>query len=341
MSNKWYLKDGGNLDGIVLSTRIRLARNLAGTPFPNRITPEGQREINHKVRDALINGNSAVSSDFTYFELDKLSAARRGAMLERHIISPELAAAQGVKALLLSSDESVSIMLGEEDHIRIQVLSQGEDLQDAFSLAQKLDILLDSELHFAFDERLGYLTECPTNLGTGLRASLMLHLPAIERLGAVERLAASVAKIGLTIRGTFGEGSGITGSLYQLSNQVTLGISEESAIENLKAIAGQIIAQEQSLREKADRLELEDTVFRSLGILRNARLLNSEEMTEALSNLRMGVSQKILRVPVSLINKLLYEGGSASLRTENETLENPRERDKRRAELARTLFAQV
>ena len=338
MSSKWYLDKGAEND-IILSTRIRLARNLSGFPFPNRIDPQTQTDINRRVRDAVISGNSVIAGEFTYFELNTMPPAERGALLEHHLISPELAGAGEGKALLLSADHAVSIMLGEEDHVRIQVLSSGENLRQAYELAEKIDSLLDHELHFAFDDRLGYLTECPTNLGTGLRASLMLHLPAIESLGAMGQLISSVSKIGLTIRGTFGEGTRVKGSLYQLSNQVTLGISEENAIENLKSIAGQIIAQERSLREKFNMDELSDKVYRSLGILQNARLLTSDEMMDLLSNVRLGVSMNIISgIDLAKINQLQNEAGSATLtQAAHETLDAPA-RDKRRSEIARDIM---
>ena len=233
--NKWYQTKSNN--DSVLSTRIRFARNLESFPFPCRLDEQGREAVCHAVRDALADVSGLK---LYYIEMNQLSPRQAVALAERHLISPEFATPRKGRALLLSEDESVSIMLCEEDHVRIQVIRGGLDLEGAFELANKIDDLLDSKLNFAFDERIGYLTQCPTNLGTGMRASVMMHLPALSKCGQMPRLASTVSKLGLTIRGTFGEGTGAKGDLYQLSNQVSLGISEQSALDNLKAIAMQI-----------------------------------------------------------------------------------------------------
>jgi protein arginine kinase len=237
-AQKWYHSAGKNGD-IVVSTRIRLARNLKDYSFPSRMTKEQLACVNRAVQDALKD-----QKEFRFIEMDSLDRAGRLALAERHLISPEFAERKGGYAIFLNEDESVCIMLCEEDHLRIQVMAAGLALNEAYEAADRLDTLLDSRLHFAFDEKLGFLTECPTNLGTGMRASVMLHLPALEAANGIDALNKAVGKIGLTLRGTFGEGSSAAGSLYQLSNQITLGIDEKSAIENLAAVASQVIEQE-------------------------------------------------------------------------------------------------
>lgn len=197
--------------------------------------------------------------------MGKLTNEQVLSLVERHCISPEFAQEKEGRLLLLSADESVSVMVGEEDHLRIQVISANKNLASCMALANQLDDLLDEQLEFAFDEKLGYLTQCPTNLGTGLRASVMLHLPALEQTGAAAKLAANVQKLGLTLRGTYGEGSKAQGSLYQLSNQVTLGISEEAAVQNLSGIAQQIIDQERRARKAlAEQPNLCDAIWARL-----------------------------------------------------------------------------
>ena len=307
---KWY-QDTEIRDGIVLSSRVRLARNLADFPFPARLDLAGREQVCRLVRDSLANVSGLK---LKYIEMQELTPKQAVALAERHIISPEFAVNERGKALLLSEDESISIMLCEEDHIRIQVIRGGFDLDGAFESAMRLDDLLDSLLHYAFDERLGYLTQCLTNLGTGMRAGVMMHLPALAKCGRMQKLSNTVSKLGLTVRGTYGEGTGAKGDVYQLSNQVSLGISERTALDNLKAIAMQIATQERAV---GDELIKDDTVLdhiqRAEGILRAARLLSTEEMLELFSWLRLGVRQGIAEADISGFNELTQTMQAATL----------------------------
>lgn len=332
--NKWYTSLGNEAD-TVISTRIRLARNLAGIPFPSRMTSAQLQQVNQMVRDALFSDDEARKR-FKYIEMETLPDVTAMSMVERHVISPAFAENRAGKVLLLSDDESVSIMLCEEDHIRIQVMRAGLSLDEAYAEADRIDDLLGSHLNYAFNERLGYLTECPTNLGTGLRASLMLHLPALEANGAINRLSATVSKIGLTIRGTYGEGSKATAAMYQFSNQVTLGISEKAAVDNLKSIAFQAISQERSLRSSLDPDAIEDAAWRALGVLKYARSISSQEFMELISKVRLGISMGIIRdIPLATAEELIILAGPATIQaTKGEPLEAA-ERDKLRAALAR------
>ena len=293
MTNKRWYQQSGEQGDVVISTRVRLARNLCQYPFPAGMTAEQKLQTDKAVYDALeeIGGESV----YRFLDMRRISQREALSMVERHLISPEFARCEDGSALMLTEDEGLSIMLNEEDHIRLQVMRPGLDLDGAYEEADRLDTLLDERLHFAFDDRLGYLTQCPTNLGTGMRASLMLHLPALQEQGAIQQLAATVSKLGLTIRGLYGEGSKPEGAIYQLSNQVTLGISEQAAIENLKGIAAQIIRQERAGREQLCRNpHFEDRVWRSLGILRTARLLTHDEFMALASNLRVGIALHIV-----------------------------------------------
>lgn len=309
---KWYQQTGPEGDAVI-SSRVRLARNLAEYPFPCRMNQAQRQEVNEKARQALFETDEG---QFEYIEMQKLTPARAMSLAERHLISPEFARERQGRALLLGQDEQMSIMLGEEDHIRIQAMSAGLSLDSVLDAAWKLDDRLDDKLHFAFDERLGYLTQCPTNLGTGLRASLMLFLPAAAQTGAMRNLAVAVGKLGLTIRGTYGEGSQARGAFFQISNQVTLGVTEHEAVNNLVAVAGQIIHQERSLREnlKGRSPQLEDRIFRSWGILRHARLLSADEFMERISDVRLGVVMGMIQ-PVGLesVDALLWEVQPATL----------------------------
>jgi len=332
--SKWYTSCGNQSD-TVISTRIRLARNIADMPFPSRMTAQQRKEVNLAVKEAII-CDSEAAKRYKYIEMDTLPDITVMSMVERHIISPEFAKAGDNKALILSDDESVSIMLCEEDHIRIQVMRAGLSLDEAYAEADRIDDILGEKLNYAFNERLGYLTECPTNLGTGLRASLMLHLPALEMSGAINRLASTVSKIGLTIRGTYGEGTKASASMYQLSNQVTLGISEKAAIENLKSIAAQAMAQEKSARESLDKLALEDSAYRALGTLKFARILSGDEFMKLISRVRLGVATGVVEgIPLEKIEELIIDAGAATLQANaGKPLDAP-ERDRLRAKIIR------
>lgn len=302
----WYMSHAPE-DDIAVSTRIRLARNLSGIPFPARMTDEQRHELNCRVKNAIAKSNTPFAKSLKYIDMGDIPSAEVQAMVERHVISPEFAAAKADRAIILSGDESISIMIGEEDHIRIQVILGGLQLEKAYDIAEQLDTLLFDSLHFAFDRNLGFLTECPTNLGTGLRASVMLHLPVIESSGEISRLADSVGKIGFTVRGMYGEGSKAKASMYQVSNQITLGISEKNAIANLNIITRQLMEKERGEREALNRIKLEDMCFRALGTLQNCRILSSEEMMNLLSLIKLGMSMGIIKSD-ALPVKLLIEG---------------------------------
>ena len=332
---RWY-RQNGNEGDVVLSTRIRLARNLPQYPFPAGMTAEQRREVCAKIKEAL----STAGESFQFLDMQNVPGRDALAMVERHLISPEFAASDEVRGLFITEDESLSLMACEEDHLRLQALGAGMQPEELFDRLDTLDTALDAALHFAFDERLGYLTQCPTNLGTGMRASVMLHLPALQERGMVQQLANTVSKLGLTIRGMYGEGSRSEGALYQLSNQVTLGISEKGAIENLKGIVAQIVREERAAREELTKTPaFEDRVFRSLGILQNARLLSHEESMRLLSNLRVGIATGLLdSVSLDTVNALMHDVQPGSVMTSvREDLE-PGERDRVRAELVRNIL---
>ena len=304
MSN-WYQNEAVNSD-IAVSSRIRIARNLKGIPFPSKMSLEQNKELNKKVKSAITNSNSSLAKSLKYIEMRDIPENQRFAMVERHIISPEFATKGLDGAIILSSDESISIMVGEEDHIRIQVILGGLNIDAAYNIADEIDTLLYNSLDFAFDSKLGFLTECPTNLGTGLRASVMLHLPALETSGEMESLSQSISKIGFTVRGMYGEGTKSLASLYQISNQITLGLSEKNALDNLKIITAQLIEKEKEIRNGYNKLKIEDLCFRALGLLQNSRILSSEEAMNLLSSVKLGKSMGILDIEQSPI-KLLIE----------------------------------
>ncbi|MEE1002610.1 MAG: protein arginine kinase [Acutalibacteraceae bacterium] len=308
--DKWYLKNGKDAD-TVFSVRIRLARNLSGFPFPNKMSDEQKYSVIQKVSDAVF--KSEVGKDYKFIDMDKISETEAIFLAERHLISPEFIKNTKGRALILKNDESVSVMINEEDHIRIQSIAAGLEFETACKNAFEIEKIIGNAVEYAFDKKFGYLTECPTNLGTGMRASAMLHLPALEKIGALERIFNSISKFGVAIRGTFGEGTKAKNSMYQISNQVTLGISEKESIENVENIINQLISKEKEAREAFDRFRVEDTVFRALGTLKYARMISSEEFYKLISDIRLGVSMGILNIPISVINSLNLLNGSAGV----------------------------
>lgn len=299
--NKWYVENSEQGD-IVISTRVRLARNLEDYPFPCRLTVKGKEKVCEEIKNAVLS-DDAWGFGFTWMK--DFTRAQSVSLAERHLISPDFASDRAGRALLLTDDEAVSVMLCEEDHIRLQVMMAGLALKEAYSVADKIDNIISSKLNYAYDDRIGYLTQCPTNLGTAMRASVMLHLPALTRCGQIGKLASTVSKLGLVIRGAYGEGSSPKGDIYQLSNQITLGISEESALNNLQSITLQLVAQERAAAEKLIENPIEeDRIFRAWGILRNARVLSGDEFMELSSLIRMGISNKSIDFDITKLNEL-------------------------------------
>lgn len=330
--NKWYVENGEQGD-IVISTRVRLARNLEDYPFPCRLTVKGKEKVCEEIKNAILSDDSW---GFGYTWMKDFTRAQSVSLAERHLISPEFASDRAGRALLLTDDEAVSIMLCEEDHIRLQVMMAGLALKEAYSVADKIDNIISSKLNYAYDDRIGYLTQCPTNLGTAMRASVMLHLPALTRCGQIGKLASTVSKLGLVIRGAYGEGSSPKGDIYQLSNQITLGISEEAALNNLQSITLQLVAQERAAAEKLIENPIEeDRIFRAWGILRNARVLSGDEFMELSSLLRMGISNKSIDFDIATLNELTTRVQPATINAAEGKELNSQQRDILRAKWVR------
>lgn len=331
----WFCPDNRQ-STVAISTRIRLARNIKGIPFPSKMTPEHFDNVNRVVCKALENSDAEIAKKLKYITMDSIPEIERYAMVERHIISKKFALEYQNRAIIISEDESICIMLGEEDHIRIQVLLAGVQLDEAYEIANQIDEILCQGLELAFDNRIGFLTECPTNLGTGLRASVMLHLPILEDSGELTALIESISKIGLTARGMYGEGTKALASLYQISNQVTLGISEENAIDNLKIITKQLIQKESEYRKRLNALKIEDRCMRSYGILKNARILTSNELLARASDILLGVSLGIIDNKIWPM-KIIVEGQPYMIMRKVGEM-SPDSRDIERATMIRNLL---
>lgn len=306
----WYNTSGNDFD-TVLSSRVRFARNIAGYPFAP--------DLPEKSAEKIISDVCKVydGKDFKRIDFEKLSGAEAASYVEKHYVSPEFTAVKGPHTLLLNEGTGTAIMICEEDHVRLQSILPGLALEDAYRTACEYDDMLDKELDIAYDERLGYLTHCPTNLGTGMRASVMMFLPALTMTGKINALAIQLSKIGLTMRGLFGEGTESKGNLYQISNQVTLGISEEETLKKLGDIVAQINEQERKLRttlrsENSDWLC--DRIMRAEGTLKYAHMLSSSEFTELFSDIRLGIALGIIHdIDYMTLSSLLVEIMPATL----------------------------
>ncbi|NLV59923.1 MAG: protein arginine kinase [Clostridiales bacterium] len=307
-------------NGIVVTSRVRLARNYHDLPFSNLENPDNaQTCINRaklafegRVSAATVPQNPVSPSQspeaYTLYTLKTMNSTSRMALVEQHLISRDLLQNSQIGAALIRGDQTISIMINEEDHLRIQAMLSGLQLQEAASQAFEAEETLEKQCAFSFDHQWGYLTACPTNTGTGMRASLMLHLPMLTFFKQMGNVTQSVAKLGLTIRGIYGEGSEALGDLYQVSNQVTLGRTEKEIIDGVIAVGTQLIDMEQSLRQRAvaeASLSLQDRVLRSYGLLRYARQMDANEFMEHWSKLRLGCALSLLPVPLSVADSLL------------------------------------
>lgn len=340
--SKWYestLTDSS----VVISSRVRLARNIKKYPFSIKLTDSQAEEAVTEIKEALLQ-NSDDFAKLSFVEVDKLNLNEKMSMMEKHIISPELVQKNQFCGVLLSDDYEASIMINEEDHIRIQTIFPGEDIEKAFEYADKIDNAIEENLEYAFDENYGYLTSCPTNVGTGMRASYMMHLPALERSGQLRNVIAAIIKFGITVRGIYGEGSEAMGSIYQVSNQITLGQSEKEILKNLINVSNQVIEQEVRMREKIlndMKNDFIDKVYRSYGILTNARKISSNEAMEYLSIMREGYLTEILDVPKPKCNiysiMMNIQPGTIQSKMGNK-IDTDENRDMLRAEYLRNQF---
>lgn len=332
MSAKWYLGTGAQND-VVINTSIHLARNIRNYPFPGRLTLPEKLKVNSVIKDAA---DSIDGYSFNYAEMKTLSQSEVVSLAERHLVSPEFASSRDGRALLLTEDEAVSIMLNEEDHIRLQVMYAGFALDEAYRTASSIENALSRELNFAFDERLGYLTQDPTALGTGMKASVVLHLPALVSTSQITKIITMVSKLGLSLRGSYGEGAAAKGDMFRLSNTITLGISEKAAIENLKSIALQIAAQERTAREELFKAPVtEDRIYRAYGVLKYARMIDTSEFMDLISLVRLGAVKGLINMECSRIEALMIHMQPATISLSVDRPLDRIERDKLRAMLVR------
>jgi protein arginine kinase len=304
-SGEWLRGSGPDSD-IVISSRIRLARNLAQFPFPNRADDDAKSRIEELLRTHL--DQLRVGTKLSYVDVARLETLDRQFLVERQLISREHAEAHGSRGVGIGDEENVSLMINEEDHLRIQVLRSGLALDECWTAINKLDDAVEEYVTYAFSDQLGYLTACPTNVGTGIRVSVMLHLPALGLSGEIKKVFQALQKISLAVRGLYGEGSQAMGDFYQISNQITLGKNEEQLIDEIRDVVPNIISYERRVRDelvKKNRQELHDKVSRAYGTLKSAQSISSEETMILLSSVRMGINLGLIDdLQIPTVNEL-------------------------------------
>ena len=301
-----WLRGTGKESDIVISSRVRLARNIAGFPFLSRANLKQRREIESLLRKTII--ERKIAQDVSYVNLNQATAIDKLFLVERHLISKEHAEGEGERGVAFGKSETVSLMINEEDHLRIQVIRSGFELKKTWDTIDEIDNILGESLNFAFSSRFGYLTACPTNVGTGMRVSVMLHLPALGMTKHIEKVFNAVGKLGLVVRGLYGEGTKVSGDLYQISNQFALGKSEKEILSIIESVIPRITSYERMARKALvmeSKDQLEDRIWRSYGMLKAARMITSEEILQLLSQVRMGVNLGLIEdIEIQTLNEL-------------------------------------
>ncbi|MFC4620214.1 protein arginine kinase [Camelliibacillus cellulosilyticus] len=334
----WMQGDGPDAD-IVLSSRIRLARNLNDFAFPVMASDDQAKKAFNHIKERLEGDHYHSMGRFEWVSMEGLQPIEKRVLVEKHLISPSLTQDSEYGAVLINDTESVSIMVNEEDHLRIQCIFPGFQLNEALTLANGIDDWLEEKFNYAFDEKRGYLTSCPTNVGTGLRASVMVHLPGLMITQRMNRIAPAINQFGLVVRGIYGEGSEALGNVFQISNQITLGKSEEDIVSDLMGVVMQLINQEKTARRDLlamSKIGLEDRIYRSYGTLAYSRIIQSKEAARCLSDVRLGIDLGLIKdVSRSILNELMILTQPGFLQHYFKQTLEPDDRDVKRATLIR------
>lgn len=335
----WYLQSGEKSD-VVMSTRIRLARNLANFPFVRKCNENQLKEVQNVIKEIV----PSIGYGLKYMELKDMDDITKMCLVEKHIVSPNFAMNEKhVGAILINDEENIAVMVNEEDHLRIQVFGSGLELENLMNIAIELDTKLQELLKYAYSEKYGFLTECPTNVGTGLRASVMAHLPALTETKNIGKILEIITSFGMNIRGVYGEGSKAQGNMYQISNKQSLGISENEVIKSLKVIIDKVMEQEKLARKYLlkNAIELEDKVYRSFGVLVNCKKISSEESEQLISDIRLGTDLGIIKELNDIkVNRLELYTKPANLQKYVGEQYNSYERDIKRAEVIKQIILQ-
>lgn len=334
----WYLQSENESD-VIISSRIRLARNLKDIPFKVKQSNEDAKKLLEKIKEIT----PSIGYGLKFLNLKDIDDITKMSLIEKHLISPDIVLKDKQNsAILINEDENICIMINEEDHLRIQVFSSGFNLQSILQLSTEIDEKIDSLLNYACNKEFGYLTSCPTNVGTGLRASVMVHLPALRITGNLSKVLRIVNSFGMTIRGVYGEDSKATGDIYQISNNQTLGVDEKEIISNIENITRKVIEQERIARKyiAKNTIEIEDKVYRDFGILTNARKITSEECNNLLSNIKLGVDLGIINQLDDIkVKKIYLYTKPANLQKYKGEILNEYERDIKRAEVIKQIIS--
>ncbi|MFD1021175.1 protein arginine kinase [Thalassobacillus hwangdonensis] len=334
----WMKEEGPDSD-IVMSSRIRLARNFADVTFPIVASETELKPILDFFQSEYSNRSFKEYEQLELVKMDELQPIEKRVLVEKHLISPNLAEKSDHAGALISQNEQVSVMVNEEDHIRIQLYFPGFQLDKALKQALEIDDWLEEKINYAFDGKRGYLTACPTNVGTGMRASVMMHLPALSMTQQINRMIPAINQLGLVVRGIYGEGSEALGNIFQISNQITLGKSEQDIVEDLQSVVQQLIEQEKRAREtlmNRSGIQLEDRIFRSYGVLKHSRIIESKEAAKCLSDVRLGIDLGYIQhVSKNILNELMVLTQPGFLQQYAKETLSPDQRDVRRASLIR------
>ena len=338
MSN-WYLQNGKDSD-VVISTRVRLARNIKNFNFENKCSKDDKKHILEKIEGVL----PSIGYDLKLLRLKDMDNLTKQSLVEKHIISPEFASSDDENcAILINDEENICIMINEEDHLRMQLFGEGIAIEELMNLAIEIDQKLERLVDYAFSEKYGYLTACPTNVGTGLRVSVMVHLPGLAETGNLNKILHIVNNFGMSVRGVYGEGSQSMGNMYQISNNQTLGLTEQEIVKNMKLITDKIIEQERVARKYLgkNQIGLADKVYRAFGILENARILSSNECIDLLSDVKLGTDMGIIsELDDTKIKKLFLYTKPANLQKYYGKVMDSNERDLKRTDVIRKIVTE-
>lgn len=333
----WYLQSGKESD-VVVSSRIRLARNIIEYPFETRCSKKENEEIVNKIKEVL----PLIGYGLKILKLKDMDDITKMSLVEKRLISPDFVMNKNdIGAIAINEEENICIMINEEDHLRLQVFAPGFEIEELLKLMVEIDTKFGKALNYAYNDKYGYLTACPTNVGTGMRVSVMVHLPALTKTGNIQKVLHIINNFGMNIRGIYGEGSKAAGDMYQISNKQTLGVSEEEIINNMKIIVEKIIEQERLARKYLAKhsIELEDRVYRSFGVISNCKKISSEEAREILSDVKLGTDLGIIKELDDLkVKKLYLYIKPANLQKYLGEVNDNYERDIKRAEVIKNII---
>jgi len=338
-----WLNGDGHEASIVVSSRVRLARNIEGLLYPNKSESSDCENVREIVYQAF--EKASLLNEGAFYKSEDIDSIDRKFLIERHLISPEFLTERDFRGLFITDKEDTSVMVNEEDHLRIQALASGLEIQKAMRIAENLDAKLGETLSYDYNNDYGFLTACPTNCGTGMRASVLIHLPGLVLTREIDKTISQITKLGLTVRGFYGEGTDVLGNLFQISNQTTLGRTEQDIVDSIQQICRQMIEHEENARQILVRDapdEIKDKIWRAYGILKHARVLTSEETMNLLSAVRLGMALGVLdMIPLTLMNEILVLAQPAHIQKSSMEKLNSSERDAKRAELIRSKLADL